>query len=53
MITMNIKTKYYLLIVLFSVTMFSCNTGKHFERDTAITDGLYGDTPASESNLSE
>ncbi len=50
---MNLKTKYYLLIALFSVTIFSCNTGKHFERDTTIADGLYGDIPSGESNLSE
>lgn len=52
---MNKKTKYYRLVVvaIFLVAVYSCNTGKHFERDATITEGLYGEIPDGESNLSE
>ena len=49
---MNTKSKYILLIVVFSAILFSCNTAKHYQRN-ANTDGLFGDIPPAEANLSD
>jgi len=43
--------KNILIIVGVSALLFSCNTSKHYQRNTAITDSLYGNTDVSGTNL--
>jgi multidrug efflux system outer membrane protein len=37
-----ISIKHIILIAGFTVALYSCNTSKHFQRDTVNTDNLYG-----------
>ena len=42
----TISIRYFILIAGFAGMLYSCNTSKHFKRDTVNTDNLYG-SPAT------
>ncbi len=41
--------KHIILIVGFAGMLYSCNTSKQFQRDTANTDNLYGDSATTDT----